>query len=255
MKTIGLLGGMSFESTLPYYREINQRMARRLGGLHSARLLLYSVDFHDIAVMQREGRWDEAGARLADEARALAAAGADLLVLCTNTMHKVAPAIERAVTIPLLHIADPTAEAIAAAGISNVAVLGTRFTMEQSFYADRLRKHGIDVVVPDAAERESLHRIIYDELCQGRVLDASRAVYRRIIERIVAAGAAGVVLGCTEITMLVGAADSRVPVFDTTLIHAHAAALRAIADMPVAGEAPGAPLPESSRHRVGAASP
>jgi aspartate racemase len=255
MRTIGLLGGMSWESTALYYRIINETVRDALGGLHSAKIVLYSVDFHEVERMQHAGNWTEAGACLAAAARSVQAAGADFLVLCTNTMHKVAPAIERAVTIPLLHIADPTAEAIAAAGISNVAVLGTRFTMEQSFYADRLRKHGIDVVVPDAAERESLHRIIYDELCQGRVLDASRAVYRRIIERIVAAGAAGVVLGCTEITMLVGAADSRVPVFDTTLIHARAAALRAIADMPVAGEAPGAPLPESSRHRVGAASP
>lgn len=223
MKLIGLLGGMSFESTLPYYREINQRMARRLGGLHSARLLLYSVDFHDIAAMQREGRWDDAGAELARCARLLQDAGAQGLVLCTNTMHKVAPAIEAAVSIPLLHIADATARAIRAAGLSRVGLLGTRFTMEQDFYHARLAAHGIETLVPPAPQRDDVHRVIYEELCQGRIEPASRERYRRIMAELVAAGAQGLVLGCTEIGLLVGAGDATVPLFDTTALHAEAA--------------------------------
>lgn len=214
---------MSFESTLPYYREINQRMARRLGGLHSAELLLYSVDFARIAAMQSEGRWDEAGAELARVARLLQDAGCQGIVVCTNTMHKVAPAIEAAVSIPLLHIADATAQAIRAAGLSTVGLLGTRFTMEQDFYRERLASHGIEVVVPMPDERDEVHRIIYDELCQGRVEPDSRETYRRIMAKLVARGAQGLILGCTEIGLLVGAGDASVPMFDTTALHAQAA--------------------------------
>ena len=228
MQTIGLLGGMSFESTIPYYRAINETVRDALDGLHSARLLLYSVDFHDIERMQHAGDWAQAGERLAEAARVLERAGVDFLVLCTNTMHKVSASIERAVSIPLLHIADPTAAAIAGAGITTVGFLGTRFTMEQDFYRERLRRHAIDVIVPDAAEREEIHRVIYDELCRGVVRGASRARYRAIIERLAARGAQGIVLGCTEIAMLIGAGDAPVPVFDTCLIHARAAALRAL---------------------------
>jgi aspartate racemase len=229
MHTIGLIGGMSFESTIPYYRVINETVREALGGLHSAQLLLYSVDFHDIERMQNAGDWTQAGERLAEAARVLERAGAHLLVLGTNTMHKVAASIERGVSIPLLHIADPTAAAIAHAGITRVGLLGTRFTMEEDFYRERLRKHGIDTLVPDAGEREAVHRVIYDELCRGVVRDASRARYRAIIERLIARGAQGIVLGCTEIAMLIGADDARVPVFDTCLLHARAAALRALA--------------------------
>ena len=223
MKLLGLLGGMSFESTLPYYREINQRMARRLGGLHSAKLLLYSVDFDDIAAMQREGRWDDAGAELARCAKLLESAGAEGLVLCTNTMHKVAPAIEAAVAIPLLHIADATAAAICAAGLMRVGLLGTRFTMEQDFYRGRLAAHGIEAIVPPPAQRDEVHRVIYEELCQGRIEASSRESYRRIMAELVAQGAQGLILGCTEIGLLVGAEDASVPLFDTTALHAQAA--------------------------------
>lgn len=223
MKLLGLLGGMSFESTLPYYREINQRMAQRLGGLHSARLLLYSVDFHDIATLQAEARWDEAGAELARCARLLESAGAQGLVLCTNTMHKVAPAIEAAVAIPLLHITDATARAIRAAGLSRVGLLGTRFTMEQDFYRERLAAHGMDTLVPPPLQRDEVHRVIYEELCRGRVEAASREAYRRIMADLVADGAQGLILGCTEIGLLVGADDASVPLFDTTALHAQAA--------------------------------
>jgi len=223
MKTIGLIGGMSWESTLGYYKLINEVVRQRLGGLHSARLVLYSVDFHDIERLQQAGDWDAAGALLADAARSLAAAGADFIVLCTNTMHKVAGAIESAVSIPLLHIADPTATAIKAAGCTRVGLLGTRFTMEQAFYRDRLRAHGIDVLVPGEREREYVHRVIYDELCLGIVREDSRAAYRDIMRGLVESGAEAIILGCTEIALLVGAADAAVPVFDTTSLHAQAA--------------------------------
>lgn len=230
MKTLGLIGGMSWESTLPYYRLINEEVRARLGGLHSARLVLYSVDFHEIEVLQREARWDEAGAQLAAAARALDAAGAELLVLCTNTMHKVADAIEAATARPLLHIADPTAEAIRAAGLQRVGLLGTRFTMEQGFYRGRLeQRHGIEVIVPEVAEREQVHRIIYDELCLGEVRDDSRAVYRKVIAALVARGAQAVILGCTEIGLLVDADDASVPLFDTTVLHARRAVDLALA--------------------------
>jgi aspartate racemase len=221
MKVIGLLGGMSWESTVPYYRTINQAIGRRLGGLHSARIVLYSVDFHEIERLQHAGSWDEAGRVLAAAGQAIARAGADFLVICTNTMHKVAPVIQQAIPIPILHIADATALAISRAHARTVGLLGTRFTMEQDFYVGRLRdRHGLAVLVPDADERETVHRIIYDELCLGRVLDASRDSYRRIIRGLVARGAQGIILGCTEVSMLVGPGDAPVPVFDTTELHA-----------------------------------
>jgi aspartate racemase len=229
MKTIGLIGGMSWESTLPYYRHVNEAIKARLGGLHSARLVLYSVDFHEIEQLQRSGDWQRAGALLGEAAVSLERAGAEFLVLCTNTMHKVADAIEQAVGIPLLHIADPTAEAIRASGLQRVGLLGTRFTMEQPFYRERLEnRHGIQVLVPDEADRLLVHRVIYEELCLGTVREESRQAYREVIARLVAQGAQAVILGCTEIGLLVGDADAAVPLFDTTLLHARAAADQAL---------------------------
>ncbi len=230
MKLIGLIGGMSWESTALYYRELNLYVQARLGGLHSARILLHSVDFHEVEQMQRAGAWAEAGALLGGVARSLEAAGADFVVLCTNTMHKVASQVEAAVKVPLLHIVDPTAAELKRAGLARVALLGTRFTMEESFYRDRLREvHGIEAVVPDADDRAIVHRIIYEELCLGRVLPSSREQYRRIIDGLVDRGAQAIILGCTEITMLIDQADAAVPVVDTTALHARAAAQMAIA--------------------------
>jgi aspartate racemase len=229
MKTLGLIGGMSWESTVPYYRTINETVKARLGGLHSAKLVLYSVDFAEVERMQHAGDWDAAGRLLADAARALQAAGAELLVLCTNTMHAVSDAIEAAVSIPLLHIADPTAAAIRAAGHTRVGLLGTRFTMEQTFYLERLRtQHGLDVQVPPAADRETVHRIIYEELCLGRIEPASREAYRRVMDGLVERGAQAIILGCTEISLLVSQDDARVPLFDTTALHAIGAAEAAL---------------------------
>jgi amino-acid racemase len=231
VKTIGLIGGMSWESTVPYYRTINETIKERLGGLHSARVILYSVDFHEVERLQHAGDWGTAGALLADVAQALERAGANFLVLATNTMHKVALSIERAVAIPLLHIADPTAAEIKHAGHSRVGLVGTRFTMEQAFYKDRLReRHGLDVIVPDQNDRDIVHGIIYDELCLGIVRDGSRSEYRRIMAGLVARGAQSIILGCTEISLLVGDEDASVPLFDTTAIHARAAAEAALAD-------------------------
>lgn len=225
MKTLGLLGGMSWESTVPYGRIVNETVRERLGGLHSARVVLYSVDFHAIERLQQAGAWDEAGHVLAQAARVLEAAGADIRVLCTDTLHRVAPAIEAAVTIPLLHIADPTAEAIHRAGLTTVGLLGTRFTLEQDFYRGRLTdRHGLAVIVPDPADREIVHRVIYEELCLGRVREDSRARYCQIMQRLVEAGAEGIILGCTEIALLVGPEEAPVPIFDTTRLHARAAA-------------------------------
>ncbi|GAB2869263.1 aspartate/glutamate racemase family protein [Pseudoduganella ginsengisoli] len=230
MKTIGLIGGMSWESTVPYYRHINETIREHLGGLHSARAVLYSVDFHDIEQLQRAGDWDTAGQVLADAACRLQAAGADCIVLCTNTMHKVADAIMAACTLPLLHIADPTARAIRAARLQTVGLLGTRFTMEQDFYRERLQqRHGLTVLTPDENDRAIVHRIIYEELCVGVVSEASRAEYRRIIGQLAAQGAQGVILGCTEISLLIGAQDTPLPLFDTTAIHARSAAEWALA--------------------------
>lgn len=218
-----MLGGMSWESTAEYYRLANELVRDRLGGLHSARMLLDSVDFADIEALQVSGRWDEAGALLADRARALEAGGADLLVLCTNTMHKVAPAIEGATSIPFVHIGDATAAAIQAAGHERVGLLGTAFTMEQPFLRERIEAHGIEVLAPGDADRALVHRVIYDELVRGIVDDGSRAAYQEVIGRLAAAGAEGVILGCTEIELLIGADDAPVPVFPTTRIHIEAA--------------------------------
>ncbi len=223
MKTIGLIGGMSWESSALYYRQINEAVRQQLGGLHSAKLLLHSVDFHAIETLQRAGDWAAAGELLADCARSLEAAGVDFLLLCTNTMHIVAPAIAAAVRIPLLHIADPTAQAIQAAGHSRVGLLGTRFTMEQDFYVARLKQQGLQVLLPEPADRDTVHRIIFEELCLGKTLEASRQQYRRIMAQLVRDGAEAIILGCTEITLLVGAADADVPLFDTTALHALAA--------------------------------
>ena len=229
MQVVGLIGGMSWESTVPYYRQINEAIKERLGGLHSAKIILYSLDFHEIERLQKAGDWVKAGEILADAARSLEAAGADFLVLCTNTMHRVAPAIESAVGIPLLHIADPTAEEIQKCGFSMVGLLGTRFTMEQAFYRDRLhQRYGLTVLVPPLPDREVIHRIIYEELCVGRVLDESRSEYRRVMAGLVSRGAQAIILGCTEISLLVGKNDSTVPLFDTTEIHAREAAERAL---------------------------
>ncbi len=229
MKTIGLIGGMSRESTIPYYRQINETIRERLGGLHSARVVLYSVDFHEIEQLQRAGDWDSAGAILAEAARSLEAAGAAFLVLCTNTMHKVASHIEAAVNIPLLHIADPTAVEIKRAGYSTVGLLGTRFTMEQAFYRDRLSEHhGLRVVVPETEDRAVVHRIIYEELCRGIVKPESRSEYRRVMKSLATQGVQAIILGCTEISLLVDQHDSEVPLFDTTAIHARSAAEEAL---------------------------
>lgn len=229
MKTLGLIGGMSWESTVPYYRLVNQTVAERLGGLHSARLLLYSVDFAEIERLQHAGDWDAAGRVLADVACALRAGGAELLVICTNTMHKVADAVEAASGLPLVHIADATADAVTAAGLRRIGLLGTRFTMEQPFYRERLERHGLEVLLPDAAQRALVHRTIYDELCRGRIEPASRAAYRAIIASLVERGAQAVILGCTEIGLFVQPGDADVPLFDTTALHARAAALAALA--------------------------
>ena len=230
MKTIGLIGGMSWESTIPYYRLINEGVKQRLGGLHSAKLILHSVDFDEIERLQRSGDWDSASALLTRSAQLLETAGAELLVLCTNTMHKVAPAIESAVSIPLLHIADATAEAAKSAGIRRVGLLGTRFTMEQDFYVGRLiDRHGLKVLTPTAPERDEVHRIIYDELCLGKILSASRESYRRIMSELARRGAQAIILGCTEISLLVGEKDSPVPLLDTTAIHAQSAVEAALA--------------------------
>lgn len=225
MKTIGLIGGMSWESTVPYYRQINETIKERLGGLHSAKIVLYSVDFHEIERLQHAGDWEAAGVILAEAARSLQAAGAAFLVLCTNTMHKVASSIEEPVKIPLFHIADPTAAEIKRAGHSTVGPLGTWFTMELAFYRDRLsERHGLRVIVPGPKDRETIHRIIYEQLCLGVVTTESRSEYRRIMEGLASQGAQAIILGCTEISLLLNQQDSEVPLFDTTAIHARAAA-------------------------------
>ncbi|MBS0970348.1 aspartate/glutamate racemase family protein [Nissabacter archeti] len=230
MKTLGLIGGMSWESTVPYYRMINEQVKQQLGGLHSAQLVLYSVDFDRIEQLQRQGAWQEAGQLLGEAAAALRRAGAEVVVLCTNTMHKVADDIERIGGLPLLHIADATAQAVQQQGIRRVALLGTRFTMEQDFYTGRLTQQaGLEVIVPDEADRDTVHHIIYDELCLGILRDESRDAYRRIMHRLESRGAGGIILGCTEIALLVGAQDAQVPVFDTTALHAAAAARFALA--------------------------
>jgi aspartate racemase len=225
VKTIGLVGGMSWESTVPYYQIINRAVGARLGGLHSAKIALYSVEFQEIERLQHEGRWEEAGLILAEAARAVRRAGADVIVLCTNTMHKVADRIEAAVDVPLLHIADATAARVTAAGVVRVGLLGTRFTMEEPFYRGRLEsRHGLDVVVPPDGERALVHRVIYEELCLGAVNDGSRRAFQQVVSGLVARGADGVILGCTEIGLLLRPEDAPVPLFDTARIHAEAAA-------------------------------
>jgi aspartate racemase len=231
MKTIGLIGGMSWESTVPYYQTINRAVGRRLGGLHSAKIALYSVDFDEIEKLQHAGRWEPSGEILADAARAVHRAGADFLVLCTNTMHKVAPQIEAAVGIPLLHIADATAARVKAAGVGQVGLLGTRFTMEEDFYRGRLEsRHGLAVLTPPADARTVVHGVIYKELCLGTVRGDSRTAFRHIVADLVERGAEGVILGCTEIGLLLRQEDAPVPLFDTATIHAEAAAAFALDD-------------------------
>jgi len=224
MQTIGMIGGMSWESSLEYYRILNETVKERLGGLHSAKCILYSVEFAEIEALQHAGRWDEAAQVMVEAGQSLERAGADLLVLCTNTMHKLAHQIEAGVSLPLLHIADATADVVKAAGIYRVGLLGTRYTMEQEFYKGRLvEKHGLEVLIPEEAEREIVHRVIYDELCLGVIKTESRRAFTAIIEKLAAAGAEGVILGCTEIENLVRQEDSPLPVFATTRIHAEAA--------------------------------
>lgn len=221
MKTIGLLGGMSWESTIPYYRLINEGVKQRLGGLHSASLLLHSVDFHEIELCQSRGEWDKAGDILAQAALGLERAGAQGILLCTNTMHKVASHIEDACPLPFLHIADATGRAITAAGLSRVALLGTRYTMEQDFYRGRLSSQfGIESLVPDDADRARINQIIFDELCLGTFSEASREYYVNVIDKLARQGAEGVIFGCTEIGLLVPVERSLIPVFDTAAIHA-----------------------------------
>jgi aspartate racemase len=228
VKTIGLLGGMSWESSALYYRLLNEEVRARLGGLHSARCILLSVDFAGIEQLQVAGEWETAGKLLAADARALQVAGAELVVLCTNTMHKVADALTEGLHIPLLHIGDVTAAAVQAAGLSRVGLLGTAFTMEQPFLVDRLAGHGLEVLVPDQDDRAEVHRVIYEELCLGVVLEESRQAYRRVVDRLAARGAEAVILGCTEIELLIGQDDVAVPVFPTTRLHVEAAVTAAL---------------------------
>ncbi|MEC1336190.1 aspartate/glutamate racemase family protein [Bacillus velezensis] len=223
MKTIGLIGGMSWESSAEYYRIINEEIKKKLGGLHSAKCLLYSVDFKEIEHYQSIGAWDKAGEALGQVAKSLEKAGADFIVICTNTMHKVLGYIQEMITIPILHIADATAEQIIRQDIRSVGLLGTKYTMEQDFYKSRIASHDINVIVPDDDERELINNIIYQELCLGEIKQSSKNIYKKIINNLVDRGAEGIILGCTEIGLLVKAEDSKVPLFDTTLIHAQKA--------------------------------
>ncbi|OAS16452.1 aspartate/glutamate racemase family protein [Paenibacillus oryzisoli] len=232
MKTIGLIGGMSWESSLLYYQIINQRVKEKLGGHHSAKSLMYSVDFHEIKRLQFEGKWDEATSMMIESAQRLARAGADCIVICTNTMHKMAKEVEESVSIPLLHIADATAKEIVKAGIKKVALLGTAFTMEQDFYKGRLvDKFDLEVLVPPADARKLVHEIIYEELCLGMIKEESKQSYMEIIQNLVSEGAEAVILGCTEITLLIAQEDSPVPLFDTTKLHAEYAVDYALKDV------------------------
>ncbi|MGB1310410.1 MAG: aspartate/glutamate racemase family protein [Leucothrix sp.] len=231
MKTIGLLGGMSWESTALYYQSINQGIKNELGGLHSAKISLYSVNFDVIEKLQHQGKWDETAAILADAAKSVEAAGADFLLICTNTMHKVAPEIEASIAIPILHIADATAQRLQKDGTKKVGLLGTRFTMEQDFYKRRLTdRFGIDVIVPDDADRTVVHDVIYNELCLGEIHHESKAAYLAIVDRLYQQGAEAVIMGCTEITLLINQKDTAVPLYDTTEIHAEEAVSLALAN-------------------------
>lgn len=223
MKSIGLIGGMSWESTVMYYQVINREVGRRLGGLRSAPLAMLSVDFEEIASRQKLGDWDGMAAMLSDAARSLVRAGADCVLIGTNTMHKVAPEVQASVDVPLLHIADVTADAIVKAGCKTVGLMGTRFTMEQSFYVDRLNSKGVECVIPDEAQRAEIHRIIFDELCKGVFKDSSRAALKAIVADLAARGAQGVVLGCTELPLILSADGVEIQLFDTTTLHALAA--------------------------------
>jgi aspartate racemase len=231
MKTIGLVGGMSWESTLEYYRIINEAVKERLGGFHSARIVMISVDFAEIESLQHKGEWDRMAVMLGEAFRAVERSGADFALLATNTMHKVFDRIQEAVRIPLVHIADVTGREIKGRGLGRVGLLGTRFTMEQDFYKGKLaRDYGLEVLVPDEAERQVIHGILYNELCLGKIKDASRDVFRKIIGRLEGRGAQGIILGCTEIPLIVKADDSRLPLFDTTALHAKAAVDLALQD-------------------------
>lgn len=225
MKTIGLIGGMSWESSLEYYRIINETVREQLGGLHSARIFMYSFDFAEIAELQDVGNWDQTAKLITRAAQRLEKAGADVLLICTNTMHKVADKVQENIEIPLLHIADAAAEEIKAKGLKKVGLIGTKFTMEDDFYKERLvKKHGLETIVPDGRERQIIHQVIYDELCIGQVKRASKEKFRRIIQNLAENGAEGVILGCTEICLLVDQRDAEIPLFDTTTIHATSAA-------------------------------
>ncbi|MBD2107901.1 aspartate/glutamate racemase family protein [Nodosilinea sp. FACHB-13] len=228
MKTIGLIGGMSWESTLEYYRLLNRATQVQCGGLHSAKIIMFSVDFADLVTLQHQGDWAEISSILVEAAQKLQMAGASMVLICTNTMHRVADAIEARISIPLLHIADVTAACVKAQSLQRIGLLGTRFTMEQDFYRDRLSSHHLDVLVPDAAGREAVHQIIYDELCQGQFTPTSRETVLALCEQLVHAGAEGVILGCTELELLVGDAMATVPLFPTTRIHAEAAVALAL---------------------------
>lgn len=223
LKTIGLIGGMSWESSASYYRIINEEIKARLGGFHSAKCILYSVDFEEIEIFQRKNQWEQAGLVLIGAARSLEAAGADFILICTNTMHKVAEQIQNHIHIPLLHIADLTGHTVLNEGIRTVGLLGTRYTMEQEFYKSRLEEKGIRVLIPDNSDRELVNRVIYQELCLGNIKQESRSEFKRIMKGLIGEGAQGIILGCTEIGLLVQQEDSSVPLFDTTVIHAEGA--------------------------------
>jgi len=231
LKIIGLIGGMSWESSLEYYRIINETVRNRLGGFHSAQSLMYSVDFAEIEILQHQGQWQEATQMMIEAARRVERGGADFLVICTNTMHKMAEEVQKNISIPILHIADATAERVKAQKLRKVGLLGTKFTMEEEFYKGRLtKKHGLQVIIPNEEDRAIVHRVIYDELVIGEINPTSRAQYQRIIDEMIQEGCEGIVLGCTEIGLLVKEADSRVPLFDTTQIHAIAAVEYALAE-------------------------
>ncbi|SDI53631.1 aspartate racemase [Aneurinibacillus migulanus] len=223
LKTVGLIGGMSWESSILYYKIMNELVQKKLGGLNSAKTIMYSVNFEEIVALQKEGKWEEAADVLIHTARQLEKAGADIIVICTNTMHKVAEQVEQAIEIPLLHIVDATVSQILASGLSKVGLLATKYTMEQEFYIKRFQKLGIDVFIPTEEEREVVHQVIFEELCKGKINSKSRESYKKIIKNLIQKGAEGIILGCTEITLLVKPEDSEVPLFDTTYIHAEEA--------------------------------
>ena len=229
MKTIGLIGGMSWESSLEYYRIINETVKEKLGGFHSAKSVMYSVDFEEVKKLQHQGKWDEATELMIDAAQKIERAGADFIVICTNTMHKMAEKVQNSIKIPLLHIADVTAEKIKAQRLKKVALLGTKFTMEEEFYKGRLlKKHGLEVIIPNEEERQIIHDILYDELCLGEIKKLSKDKFKKIIDNLVVRGAEGIILGCTEIPLLINQEDYEIPLFDTTTIHAKSAVEHAL---------------------------